>query len=375
MNQEVIVSLIIPIYNEEPILLDSLHEILKFMEGRCDYSWELILVNDGSTDNSGRILEELNSKRENVVVVHHRVNKNLGEALKTGFAASKGKYVVTYDLDLSYHVGHISDIVDKLLYSDADVVIASPYMEGGKTTAVPYNRLLYSRILNFFMAKASQANLKTFTGMVRGYKGSFIRSINLKASDFEINPEIIYKAFILRAHIVEIPAHLDWSFQNKKAGRVSGMRIARGILSGLMACFIFRPYVFFITAGILFLIAAFYMLSWIGFHTFQVYPDIITDSTYFDDKFSMAISEVFKHRPQSFLIAGFVLIAAFQFIGMGFLSLQKKRYFEEGFHINTTILREMKMKNTGYTTSSQTGNNTFAPPSYKRSVDPETIDA
>ncbi len=73
-------------------------------------------------------------------------------------------------------------------------------------------------------------------------EGLFYSLEKMIAKISEINPEIIYKAYILRAHIVEIPAHLDWSFQNKNASRISGIRIARGILSGLMACFIFRPY-------------------------------------------------------------------------------------------------------------------------------------
>jgi len=337
-----LVSLIIPVYNEEAILVESLDVIFDYLGKVSGYQWEVILVNDGSSDKSYNIIEKYKSGKDKLITVHHKVNRNLGEALKTGFAISKGKYVITFDLDLSYDVTHIEKILQQLKKTDADLVVASPYMKGGKVTAVPFRRLFYSRVLNFNMRWASQANLKTFTSMVRGYKGDFIRSLNLKAQDYEINPEIVYKAFILRAHIVEMPAHLDWSFQNKKKGRISGIRIARGIISGFMSCFIFRPYISFIAIGMLFLSIAVYIITWIAIHTFQVYPDIIVESGYFDDRFSLAVSEVYSHRPYSFLIAGFVLIVALQFISMGFISLQKKRYFEEGFHVSTTILREFK---------------------------------
>ena len=86
--------------------------------------------------------------------------------------------------------------------------------------------------------------------MVRAYEREFMQYLNLKASDYAINPEIIYKALILRARVVEIPAHLDWKLQNEVGKkRISNLRVLHGIISGFMSGFIFRPYFYFILFG------------------------------------------------------------------------------------------------------------------------------
>ena len=119
-------------------------------------------------------------------------------------------------------------------------------MKGGKSTKVPKTRLLLSRVVNKLMSwSAPNTDIRTFTGMVRAYTRSFLRQLNLKSNTYSINPEIILKSLILRGRIREIPAHLDWSFQEEAVGRVSGIKIFKGIAAGGMASFIFRPFSFF----------------------------------------------------------------------------------------------------------------------------------
>ena len=275
-------------------------------------------------------------------MLHHPVNKNLGRALQTGFRNALGEIIVVLDLDLSYSVDHIEKLVEKQLETEADIVIASPYLRKGKVTNVPFARALFSRLVNRFMRFASPG-IHTFTGMVRAYKTQFIKNLNLKTIDYEINPEILYKAIILRARIVEIPAHLDWSFQ-KSAGseRKSGLRVKRGIRSGLMSGFIFRPYIFYIAIGFILFLVALYMIVWIFIHVFQTMPLIeITDPNFIDDRFSIALGQVFNERPHGFIVGGFTLLISIQFFSLGMLSLQTKRYYEELFHINSNILNTL----------------------------------
>jgi glycosyltransferase involved in cell wall biosynthesis len=245
------VSIVIPGYNEEAMILPNLTIICNYMKGlEGKFDWEIIFVNDGSKDQTGKLADDFARENPRVKVCHHIVNLNLGNALKTGFNNAKGDYTVVLDLDLSYGVEHIEKIVDTLITTQAHVVIASPYMKGGKVTAVPFMRAFLSRCVNRFMRLAAQEKFHTYTGMVRGFRTDFIQNLNLKTKDYEVNPEILYKAMILRARIVEIPAHLDWTEQNKLKGkRTSNMRILKSIFSGLMSGFIFRPYIFFLGAG------------------------------------------------------------------------------------------------------------------------------
>jgi glycosyltransferase involved in cell wall biosynthesis len=338
-----LVSIILPVYNEAAILVNSIETFYNYIISlEPKYTWEIIIVNDGSTDESGKLADEMASKYPIIKVFHHVINLNLGNALKTGFANSNGEYVISMDIDQSYSVDHIMRLLQTIETTHADIVLASPYMKGGKVTAVPFTRKIMSKWVNWLMMISSQEKYHTFTCMVRAYRGDFIRQLNLKTKDYEINPEIIYKAMILRARIIEIPAHLDWSFQNKAGEkRVSGLHINKGIRSGLMASFIFRPYRYFLGFGLFIFFIFLYIFVWLLINIHRAYATTVTTGSYFDERFSMAVANVFRERQYAFLIGGFVFIVALQFFSTGFLSLQNKRYFEELFHLNSSVKNKM----------------------------------
>ena len=145
-------------------------------------------------------------------MLRHATNQRLGRALRSGFDQTTGDHVAVVDCDLSYAPDHITRMLHAAQDTGAQIVIASPYMKGGTTTNVPFVRRVLSRGANRLLAAAAGGGLTTLTGMVRVYDGPFIRSLDLRADDAEINIEIIDRARRLHARIVEVPAHLDWSF-------------------------------------------------------------------------------------------------------------------------------------------------------------------
>ena len=301
------------------------------------YDWEIVIVNDGSKDKTGEIANHYSKANTNIKVIHHPTNLNLGNALKTGFKNSNGNIIVVLDVDLSYGVEYIQQMVERLIEDSADIVIASPYMKGGKVTAVPFSRKIMSKWVNKFMRVAAQDKYHTYTSMVRAYRGTFIRNLNLKTKDYEISPEILYKAMILRARIVEIPAHLDWTEQNKyKNQRTSSIKILRSFFSGIMSSFIFRPYIFFLAIGTFLMLLSMYELIWLLVDTLAD----LSHSAAANASFSSSLALQFRKNPQSFIVGGITFIAAIQFLSLGFLSLQSKRYFEELFHLGTSIKKQ-----------------------------------
>ncbi|MFN8250491.1 MAG: glycosyltransferase family 2 protein [Ferruginibacter sp.] len=333
------VSVIAPCYNEEAILELNIGTICEFMRGlEHKYNWEVLIVNDGSKDKTGEIADELARNNGSVRVIHHPSNLNLGNALQTGFRNATGDIIVVMDIDLSYGVEYIETMSDTLIKEYADIVMASPYMKGGRVTAVPFMRSIMSRYVNRFMSFAAQDKYHTFTGMVRAYRKSFIKTVNLKTKDYEIMPEIIYKSMILRAKIIEIPAHLDWTEQNKfKGQRTSSLRVIRSFFSGLMSAFIFRPYIFFMGIGAVLMALSLYELVWLLYDTLADLAKTRTTLPAGEWSFSHSLTTEFKRSPQAFLIGGITFIVAIQFLSLGFLSLQSKRYFEELFHLGTAI--------------------------------------
>ena len=347
LNDKTFVSIVIPCFNEEAILAGNLDVIINYMKERENkYRYEIVIINDGSKDRTGEIADQYAEKYDFIRAIHHPVNLNLGHAMQSGFRHSKGDVIVVLDVDLSYGVEYIEQMVDKLNESAADIVIASPYMKGGKVTAVPFLRKVMSKWVNRFMRLASQEKYYTFTGMVRAYRRSYILNVNLKTKDYEVMPEIIYKSMILRARIIEIPAHLDWTEQNKFAGkRTSSMKVIRSTFSGLMSGFIFRPYLFFIGIGVFLFFLSMYQLVWLMYDTLAALPHIRQMIPKIDYPFSYSLAAQFKMNPQSFLVGGITLIAAIQFLSLGFISLQNKRYFEELFHLGTSIRKNTEKQN------------------------------
>jgi len=333
------VTVVIPCYNEEAILQCNVNRVIDFLESKSEkYTWEIVLVDDGSKDKTGKVADELARQRNEVRVIHHPVNLNLGLALQTGFRNARGEVIVVLDVDLSYSFEYIEQMVDKLVETSADMVLASPYMKGGKVTGVPFSRRVMSKWVDRMMRIAAQDKYHTYTAMVRAYRTDFVRSLNLKTRDYEVMPEIMYKAMILRARIVEIPAHLDWTEQNKFAGkRTSSIRVLRGLFSGIMSAFIFRPYVFFLGIGTILMILSLYELVWLLSDTISDMKLAHLHMPPVNDAFSYSLSLQFRKNPQSFIVGGITFIASIQFLSLGFLSLQSKRYFEELFHLGTSI--------------------------------------
>ena len=186
------VSIVIPAYNEAAIVEENLNRVYEYMQTlKDDYRWEIILVDDGSNDGTGKLAEKFAETRENILVLHHYINFQLGQALKFAFNSCKGDYVVVLDLDLSYSPDHIERLLEAIRKTKAKIVIASPYAKGGRISNVPFLRRIMSIWANRFLSLTAKDRLTTLTGMVRAYDRVFLNSLNLKAMDYQISPEII----------------------------------------------------------------------------------------------------------------------------------------------------------------------------------------
>jgi glycosyltransferase involved in cell wall biosynthesis len=346
-----LVSLIVPAYNEASIIERNLSIICDYMESlEGDYRWEIIVVNDGSKDETGEIAEEFASTRDNVRVLHHIVNFGMGQALKFAFNYCRGDYIITLDLDLSYSPDHIERLLTKIQETRAKIVVASPYMKGGKVSNVPWMRLHLSIWANRFLSATCHGDISTLTGLVRAYDGRFLRSLNLRGMSMDINPEVIYKARMLRARIEEIPAHLSWyntqkakkAKTAKKTPRRSSMKILRQIWAVFFSGFIFRPVMFFFIPGFILFLLSLYANVWVLIHCFTQYQKL-AHLTQFPDP-TEAVAAAFYAAPHTFIIGGITLILAIQLMSLGILAMQSKSYFEEIFYLGTAVYKSTKEK-------------------------------
>lgn len=336
------ISLLVPAYNESAIILQNLEILCNYMRGLEDiYQWELIIVNDGSKDDTAIKAETFARRYSNVQVIHHRVNSGLGRAFKTGFEYCEGDYIITLDLDLSYSPDHIERLLAEIRRTGAGVVVASPYMKGGKVTNVPWLRKVLSIWANRFLSLTAERSLATLTGMVRVYDARFLKNLNVKSRGMEVNPEVIHKAKLLEEQIGEIPAHLQWSVQKsqpKTKRRKSSMKIFRHTSSVIFFGFLFRPVIFFIAPSLFFFILSCYANAWVLIHSWTNYQRLGMKPWFVDE----AVAAAFQQSPHTFIIGGMLLMLSIQLFSLGILSMQSKRYFEEIFYLGTAIYRSTR---------------------------------
>ena len=339
-----LVSILAPAFNEAEVLQKNLQRVCDYMETLADrYRWNLIIVDDGSTDGTGELAKAFAAGHSGVRVHQHGINLGLGQALRSGFRLCDGDYIVVIDLDLTYAPDHIGTLLERILKTRAEIVVASPYMAGGRTSSVPWVRKVLSRWGNRFLALTARGvnpagNISTLTGMVRAYDARFVRALNLKSTGMEINTEIIYKGMLLNARIEEVPAHLDWSSRRHTHSiKAASGRIRRGIMFSLLAGFIIRPFAFFIIPAALLGLVSLYELGWIAYHVFLHYQQLAPAGGGFDALFTEAVAREFRQAPYAFIIVGITLVLSVQLLSLGVLALQAKQYFEELFHFGTRV--------------------------------------
>lgn len=201
-------SVIIPMFNEEANVRSTIDRVESTLAG-LGKSFEILPVNDGSTDSTLKELHEIAGMNPKVRVVSYERNGGRGKALRYGFKAARGEMIASIDADLSYEPEYILKMVHTLQNDpETDIVLASAYMPGGGTEGVPRDRLFISKLGNRILRLSIAEDIHTVTCIVRCYRREVIESLDLESDDKEIHLEILSKAIAMGFRIKEIPAVL-----------------------------------------------------------------------------------------------------------------------------------------------------------------------
>ncbi|MBN1638767.1 MAG: glycosyltransferase family 2 protein, partial [Ignavibacteriales bacterium] len=185
---------------------------------------EIIIVDDGSSDNTPKIIKKIDKKYKNIKVILKKKNEGKCSALKTGFQKSTGDVVIVQDADLEYDPNDYSKLLNPFLEHDADVVYGSRLVTGAPHRVMYFWHSVVNKFLTTLSNMLTNLNL---TDMETGYKlfrGDIIRKIapKLKSTRFGFEPEITAKiAKIKNIKIYELGIsysgrtyeegkHIDW---------------------------------------------------------------------------------------------------------------------------------------------------------------------
>ena len=233
------IIVLLPAYNEENSIGPLLQEIEKTLGG-LEVEHRIVVVDDGSTDRTGEILDTLTETLP-LEVVHHPENRNLGGAMKTGLKtvldeAQNGDFIITLDADNSHPPKEIINLYDRLL-DGPDVVVASRYHKGGEEIGVPRMRVFLSRGANWlFKFLFPIEGVADYTGSFRGFRAQAVEkawapdgSDVLQETGFTVMPEILLRLRGKGCVFAEIPLVLRYDLK----GDPSKMRIFDNILGTL----------------------------------------------------------------------------------------------------------------------------------------------
>jgi glycosyltransferase involved in cell wall biosynthesis len=228
------ISVVCPFYNESQIIEQAIRQLLDRLRS-IDGKWELIVVNDGSTDGSEKIAQRIAAEHPNLRVLSYLFNRGRGHALRTGINAARGEVIVTTEIDLSWGDTIVHDLVKAMRqWPDADILVASPHLPGGGYKNVPFKRVWLSRMGNHVIRACMSSAATMNTGMTRAYRREVIQSLPLSEDGKEFHLEVILKATAFGYRIREIATILEWKnykHQGQRVNRKSSSKVNKLIVS------------------------------------------------------------------------------------------------------------------------------------------------
>ena len=250
MNSNVALSIVVPIYNEEdslPFLVNQLLEVLQPMEE----TFEIVLVNDGSSDNSAEVIRKLSFDIPELVGVLLRKNYGQTAAMAAGFDISSGEIVVTLDGDLQNDPADIPLLVNKIR-DGFDLVSGWRY----RRQDAAISRKLPSKIANRLIGKVTGVRLNDYGCSLKAYRKEVLTDMRLYGELHRFLPVL---ANIEGARITEVKVnHRARQFGSSKYGIDRTFRVLMDLLTvWFMNRFLTRPMYVFGFGGILAIIGSF----------------------------------------------------------------------------------------------------------------------
>ena len=252
-------SIIIPIYNESDSIRVLYNEILS---QQFTFVYEIIFINDGSTDKSRIIIEELVDKDSKVILINMKSNYGKSNALSAGFQLASGEIVVTMDGDLQDNPSEIFELID-LINEGNDVV--SGWKKNRKD---PISKRVLSKVFNFFTSTMTNIKIHDFNCGLKAYRNEVVKGIDVYGGMHRYLPVLAaYNGYKITEKIVD---HRERSFGISKYG---GKRIMKGFFDLLTVIFLGkylnRPLHFFGKLGVLFLFLGIVINSYLTYGWFN----------------------------------------------------------------------------------------------------------
>ena len=194
------ITIIIPCYNE----INTIEIVLNKIRQIKNYKFEIIIIDDYSTDGTREILKNEISLNTSHIVLYNEKNYGKGYCIRKGIEKSNGDIILIQDADLEYDPNDYSKLIDPIINGQADVVYGSRFIGGDKKRVLFFWHTVANKILTLISNIFTNLNL---TDMECGYKvfrSSVLKKIALKQNRFGFEPEVTAKISRLNVKIFEV---------------------------------------------------------------------------------------------------------------------------------------------------------------------------
>ena len=250
-------SIVIPVYNEEESLELLYNSIINNLEN-TNLNFEIIFIDDGSSDNSWNVIKAISEKKTNLSSIKFRKNYGKSDALDAGFKASNGTYVLTIDADLQDDPNEIYPLFKMINQDNYDLVSGWK-----KKRNDPLSKTIPSKFFNLVTRIFSGIKLNDFNCGIKIYKKELVNSINLYGEMHRYIP-LIAKWNGYDKIGEKIVNHNKRKFGKTKFGME---RYIRGFLDLISVSFVYkfrkRPMHFFGSLGVISFLIGFISVGWI----------------------------------------------------------------------------------------------------------------
>jgi len=218
------VSVIVPLYNEEKTIVNILSKIQDEIIKLDKFNFEIIVINDGSNDNSKKLLEENPSLYNTLISLSD--NRGKGFAIREGLKKVSGEIILIQDADLEYLPHNYKNLLEPFKEYNADVVYGSRLVYGEIHRVLFFWHVIANKIITFCSNLFTNLNLTDVETGYKVFKSDLLKKIDLKENSFAFEIEVTQKIAKIKPKLIIFEVGISYFGRTYNEGKKIGFKDA-----------------------------------------------------------------------------------------------------------------------------------------------------